>query len=308
MSSSWDVQANGKKARAGNRSDAIMLQPSPAIDYVRPSLSYGKNTDSTWQFAGPANIWNPDKGFSVQSIDPDLYYLNFPTTGMDGLYFDLLITDIRPEELKWEPVEEGGVRVTVTNVRANESMLPDEDRGQIVARVKLSNLSFRPELPARFELVGRDINTEDEVVKYGFVLQKWFARSRDIDKSYERQLNYCRWHASSTGYRMAKLRELTNAKCGVINFFPCINDINNLASSSSGVHYQRRIGEGFLAEWGDIDGYDNHYYGQYVWVSDAAEPLFDGRERQFIVSSSVGSIGTRLKLDRWERAGVICTY
>ncbi|WP_085163817.1 hypothetical protein [Gilliamella bombi] len=307
LSSSWNVQANGKKARASNRSDVIMLQPSPAINYVRPTLLYGKNINS-WPYAGPADIWNPDKGFSVQSIDPDLYYLNFPTTGMEGLYFDLLITDIRPEELKWKPVEEGGIRVTVTNVRANKWWLPDEDRGQIVARVELSNPSRQLRLPARIELVGRDINTDDEVVKYGFVLQKWFGKS-DGRGTYENQLNYCRWNALlGSGYRMAKLRELTNAKCGVINFFPCINGIDNkFASSPSGFNYQRRIGEGFLAEWGPIEEYYNDWF-DYVWVSEAAEPSFGGREEQFIVSARTGGVGTKEKSKWTAISGVICIH
>ncbi|MCO6548828.1 MAG: hypothetical protein J6583_13820, partial [Gilliamella sp.] len=82
--SSWNLQANGKKSRTGNRSDAIML-PSPVINYVRPNLLLGDE-----ERAGPADIWNPDKGFLVQSIDfesihPESYSLNFPTTGGHNL-------------------------------------------------------------------------------------------------------------------------------------------------------------------------------------------------------------------------------
>ncbi|KDN09498.1 hypothetical protein [Gilliamella sp. Imp1-1] len=84
LSSSWDVQANGKKARASNRSDAIMLQPSAVINYVRPNLNFGDD-----EYAGPANIWNPSKGFLVQSTKPESYNLNFPTTGMHNLYFGM---------------------------------------------------------------------------------------------------------------------------------------------------------------------------------------------------------------------------
>ncbi|WP_176701843.1 hypothetical protein [Gilliamella sp. GillExp13] len=57
MSSSWNLQANGKKYRTGNRSDVIML-PSPVINYVRPNLLFGKNGAdmSGVNFAGPADI------------------------------------------------------------------------------------------------------------------------------------------------------------------------------------------------------------------------------------------------------------
>ncbi|MFQ0993589.1 hypothetical protein ACGH6Q_00825 [Gilliamella sp. BG2] len=283
LSSSWNVQANGKKYRAGNRSDAIMLPESPVIHYARPNLFAGDG-----KYAGPAGIWDPKKGFLVQSIDPDLYYLNFPTTGANNLYFDLLITGIEPEELTWNTVTLSGISATVTNVVANEYWIPDEDRGR-VARVKLTGPSdgWRwgvPRLPQRFELVGRDTYGV-EVVKYGFVLQKWFITREDVlmgEDSYEKQLKWCRFW----GYHMARVRELSNAKCGIYNIFPCIDDINNRASSS-GNYYQRRIGEGFFTEWGDMASYDQKYGGTY-WTSDARDV-----EYQFDASSLSGVIGIR---------------
>ncbi|KDN09299.1 hypothetical protein [Gilliamella sp. Imp1-1] len=177
LSLSWNVQANGKKAQAGNRSDAILL-PSAVINYARPSLlGYGGHA--------PADIWNPDKGFLVQSTNPNSYNLNFPTTGMDGLYFDLLISGVDINELTWEPVTHEGITATVTNVVANDRWIPKEDKGQVVARVKLTgpearnqplnpnpNPITKPKLPQTFELVGRHIGTGDEVVKYGFVLRQ----------------------------------------------------------------------------------------------------------------------------------------
>ncbi|MWN32973.1 MULTISPECIES: hypothetical protein, partial [unclassified Gilliamella] len=52
---------------------------------VRPNLFMG-GTGSDPRYAGPANIWNPSKGFLVQSTSPSSYDRNFPTTGADGLY------------------------------------------------------------------------------------------------------------------------------------------------------------------------------------------------------------------------------
>ncbi|MFQ0970781.1 hypothetical protein [Gilliamella sp. BG1] len=217
MSSSWNVQANGKKVRAGNRSDAIII-PSPVINYVRPNLNFGDD-----EYAGQASLWNPDKGFLVQSIDfesihPELYNLNFPTTGMHNLYFDLLITGVNINKLTWEPVTLGGITATVTNVVANDRWIPDEDKGQVVARVKLTgpearnqwynphpNPIAKPRLPQTFELVGRDISTADEVVKYGFVLKQWFVNRGDQLKTYSDQLAWC----NSLGYRMPRIRDLT---------------------------------------------------------------------------------------------------
>jgi hypothetical protein len=123
---SWNVQANGKKARADNRSDAIILPSTvvAVIDYVRPFVYMGHD-----EYGGPADIWKPDKGFLVPSINPESYNLNFPTTGAHNLYFDLLITgDI--EELTWEPVTHEGITATVTNV-VPYTGVPYEDREQV---------------------------------------------------------------------------------------------------------------------------------------------------------------------------------
>ncbi|OCG63446.1 hypothetical protein [Gilliamella sp. GillExp13] len=278
LSLPWNnVQANDKKYRADNRSDAIMLQPSPVINYVRPAVYFGNG-----KYAGPVDIWNPSKGFLVQSTNPESYNLNFPTTGAHNLYFDLLITgDI--EELTWEPVTHEGITATVTNVVANDKWLPDEDKGQVVARVKLtgpdaSNQWYNPNpsriakpwLPQKFELVGRDIYG-GEVVKYGFVLRQWLVNRGSQRKIYSEHLAWC----NSLGYRMPRVRDLTNS------------NYNNLGAtpSSSGAHYKRHIGAGFFTEWGYLPYYtDVGFVDGGCWTSDAT-----GSD-QFYVFSDVGYV------------------
>jgi hypothetical protein len=265
LSLSWNVQANGKKAQAGNRSDAILL-PSAVIHYARPNLFFGH-----YDFAGPADIWNPDKGFLVQSTNPESYNLNFPTTGAHNLYFDLLISGVDINELTWEPVTHEGITATVTNVVANDSWIPHEDKGQVVARVKLTgpearnqllnpnpNPITKPKLPQTFELVGRDINTGDEVVKYGFVLRQWFVNRGCQWKTYSDQLACC----NSLGYRMPRVRDLTNS------------NYNNLgaAPSSSVNYYMRYIGAGFFTEWGSMHYYtDAGFNYNFYWTSDFSD-------------------------------------
>ncbi|NUF48407.1 hypothetical protein [Gilliamella sp. ESL0250] len=256
---------NGKIARADNRSDAIILPSTvvAVIDYVRPTLYMGNG-----RYAGPVDIWNPSKGFLVQSINPESYNLNFPTTGAHNLYFDLLITgDV--EELTWEPVTHEGITATVTNVVAREWWVPGEDEGQVVARVRLtgpeaSNQWDNPNpsriakpwlLPQTFELVGRDIYG-GEVVKYGFVLRQWFVNRGGQLKTYSDQLAWC----NSLGYRMPRVRDLTNS------------NYNNLGAtpSSSGNHYKRHIGAGFFTEWGGMSYYtDAGFVRNFYWTSDA---------------------------------------
>ncbi|OCG79692.1 hypothetical protein A9G44_10095 [Gilliamella sp. Occ4-3] len=271
---------NGKIARAGNRSDAIII-PSPVIHYARPNLYFGKG-----EYAGPVDIWNQNKGFLVQSISPESYNLNFPTTGAHNLYFDLLITgDI--EELTWEPVTHEGITATVTNVVA---WVPDEDSG-VVARVKLTgpeaknqwynphpNLITKPQLPQTFELVGRDIYGV-EVVKYGFVLRQWFVNRGEQLKTYSDHLAWC----NSLGYRLSRVRDLTNAVCSGPGRW--CQDAVSATPSSSGADYQRNIGAGFFTEWGRMYNYtDAGFVGPFYWTSDATG------SSQFIVYSTDGYV------------------
>ena len=286
MLSSWNLQANSKKYRTGNRSDAIII-PSPVINYVRPDLYVGKGA-----FAGPADIWNPKKGFLVQSIDfesihPESYSLNFPTTGGHNLYFDLLITGIDVRDLTWEPVTHEGITATVTNVVANDVWIPSGNVGQVVARVKLTGPEARsqwknpspsqiakPRLPQTFELVGRDRDGV-EVVKYGFVLRQWFVNRGGQLETYSDHLAWC----NSLGYRMPRVRDLTNA---VRKVNP---SISGAAPSSSDNNYMRHIGAGFFAEWGETlyytgAGFDSSSH----WTSDAT-----GSD-QFYIRASNGDI------------------
>ncbi|WP_141675062.1 hypothetical protein [Gilliamella sp. Bif1-4] len=286
MSSSSNLQAlNGKKARAGNRSDAIVI-PSPVINYVRPNPNFGVG-----DFAGPADIWNPYEGFLVQSsINPELYNLNFPTTGAHNLYFDLVlkIERVKPEQLTWEPVTHEGITATVVEVVEHHGY-------SFYLRVKLTGPEARnqwdnpnpspiakPRLPQTFELVGRDISTADEVVKYGFVLKQWFVNRGDQLKTYSDQLAWC----NGLGYRMPRVRDLTNSKCGVeSNYFPCINGIDGATPSSRHNKYQRHIGAGFFTEWGIMHEYaDAGFVDYHYWTSDVTGSY------QFLVNSIFGDV------------------
>ena len=298
LSSSSNLQANGKKSRTGNRSDAIMLPESPVIHYARPNLFWGNG-----KYAGPADIWNPDKGFLVQSINPESYSLNFPTTGVHNLYFDLLITGIDVRDLTWEPVTHEGITATVTNVVAKDGWIPKEDWGQVVARVRLTgpeasnqwdnphpNPIAKPRLPQTFELVGRDIYGI-EVVKYGFVLKQWFV-VRDghfpfRTRTYSDHLAWC----NSLGYRMPRVRDLTNS------------NYNNLGAtpSSSRNRYQRHIGAGFFTEWGNMYRYtDAGLAYLHYWTSDATGG------NQFDVYSHCGCVDS-YRDDAIESRSALCT-
>ncbi|NUF50267.1 hypothetical protein [Gilliamella sp. ESL0250] len=305
LSSSWYSQALvGKK---GNRSDAIILSPSPFINFVRPNLIWGVGDN-----AGPGDIWNSQKGFLVQSINPYSYELNFPTTGADGLYFDLDIEGVDTSQLTWEPVTHEGITATVQlqHITAAEGWDMWMDGPEDVTRVTLTGpradgyivdangnyldisehptypgLIYKPKLPQTFELVGKDKNG-NEVVTYGFVLQKWFL-GRDTDSRGPGVPSHAEW-CNGLGYRLPKVKDLTNAVCrhNDPDSGECYGAVG-AKPSSSGNYYQRRIGAGFFTEWGKMV----FYFGRTRY-SDDGYPVSDptGDNTFFAVATFDGQV------------------
>ncbi|WP_176700321.1 hypothetical protein, partial [Gilliamella sp. Gris1-4] len=246
---------NSSRFYGGSAVYYITLPSQPVICSVRPNLYFG-----TRDYAGPSNIWNPEKGFLVQSTNPSSYDRNFPTTGSDGLYFDLDIGGIGGGQLSWTVNTRGSLgatvsrvgldtRVTLTGPRASSSQISSSNPGSLT----------RPSLPQTFELVGRDSNGNE--VRYGFKLRQWFVNRGSVKKDYSDHLIWCR----SLGYRMPRVSDLTNA---VRTDNP---PISGATPSSSDNNYQRHIGAGFFTEWGRMVNYADAGFVHYdYWTSDAA--------------------------------------
>lgn len=269
----------------------------PKVCYVRPRLIFGGTNfaGDNPRFAGPSSIWDPTKGFLTQSINPSSYNLNFPTTGADGLYFDLDIGGVDASQLTWSSETQGEITATVKWVkpRSDSFTIPcrwctgittyDDwitNKSKNVTRVTLNgpranNTQIQssnpsrltvPFLPQLFVLEGK--NSSGVVVKYGFELKQWFVHRGEKYTTVPEQATWC----SSLGYRFSKIRDLSNAKCGVNNaYFPCISGIDGSTPSSGSLYYQRQIGAGFLSEWSDVS-----YYGDVagfgrgdIWTNDA---------------------------------------
>ncbi|MWP62575.1 hypothetical protein [Gilliamella sp. Pas-s25] len=244
------------------------------VCYARPNLQHG-----TGSFKGPDSIWDSDKGFIPQSINPLLYGSNFPTTGADGLYFDLDIRGVDPSQLTWKPVTHEGITATVARITANDSWIPN--RPEVVTRVTLTGPEARaqkdnvnpsriskPNLPKEFELVGRD-SDGNAVVKYGFVLQKWFINRGDKSDTASNQVAWCR----SLGYRLAQVKDLTNAVCSGLNSGEYCQDAIGATPAGSDNFYQRQIGAGFFTEWDQIYDYAGIDFALRYWTSDTAGNL-----------------------------------
>ncbi|MWN31533.1 MULTISPECIES: hypothetical protein [unclassified Gilliamella] len=253
---------NSSTFSGGTAEYYITLPSQPVICYARPNLNLG-----TDKYAGPVDIWNPARGFLVQSS----YSSNFPTTGRNGSSFYLDISGIDASQLTWSSVSRGGITVSV---RSTGSGAQVGLSGPVSSQERESTPDpiARPSLPQTFELEGRD-SSGNVVVKYGFVLKKWFVIRRFRDGA-QAQIVWC----DRLGYRLARVRDLTNARFRGLG-------------SSSGNHYQRRIGAGFFTEWGSMGS-------SVYFTKDSADSHFN------TVNSNDGYVSHKHAL--WS-LGAICT-
>lgn len=274
----------------------------PKVCFVKPNLKYGKNNEpDSWahgvDFRGPISMWNENKGFIPQSSNPSFYYLNFPSTGADHLYFDLEIAGSGP--LKWEPVEHNGitatidanstgnrVKVTLTGPVASKQQWNSDRPNEIANEIKI----LRPNLPQTFELVGKDDNG-NAIIKYGFKLKQWFVNRGNKEGKYYNYIDTEKW-CENINYRLPMVKDLTNASCQGINSGHWCEGANvGAIYPSPNNYYQRRIDAGFFSEWGDMYYYSDASFGFYgrdgYWTSDHHPTDAD----PYIVHSSHGHIG-----------------
>ena len=257
---------------ASNVTYYINPKAVPKVCFARPNLNYGSGL-----YAGPTEIWNNAKGFLPQSS----YGLNFPTTGANGLYFDLDIGGGGP--LTWAPVSHGGITATMTNSPITTGVrvtltgpvaTPSQWSSSNPSRIS------KPTLPQTFELIGRDSN-DNPVVKYKFELKQWFVNRGTWSDTYPSTLSWC----NSFGYRMVRVKDLTNATCRDINsFLGCQGSVGATPSSPNNL-YQRRIGAGFLTEWGALHSYSEaNFDSDWYWTSDSDGSI------PFVVSANHGIV------------------
>ncbi|OTQ45379.1 hypothetical protein [Gilliamella apis] len=280
---------NESRFGAGRAIYYIKPNQTPTVCYARLKVDWGRGLSNA--------VWKYYWGFLPQSFTPSSYGLNFPTTGSNNLYFDLIIAGTN-QALSWAPVSHGGitatmtdststsVRVTLTGPVATRSQWESENPDRIA----------RPSLPQTFELVGRD-SSGNAVVKYGFELKLWFV-SRGV--SYNTYSSTESWCNKIGGYRMPKVRDLTNANCR--------GGCQSATPSSPDNEYRRHIGGGFFTEWGPVHHYTGssfHINGGSYWTGeyDYMHSVFNA------VDSSDGAI-VRAPLDHngVPKCGGVCVY
>ncbi|OCL24090.1 hypothetical protein A9G07_04420 [Gilliamella sp. wkB72] len=256
------------------RNETYYVNPkgAPVVCFVRPNLDYG-----TGNYAGPASMWDPANGFIPQSTGPSSYGRNFPTTGANGLYFDLDISG-SSQPLSWSPVSQGGITVTMSRSTATSVRVTLTGPYATLSQHTSSSPSpiSKPTLPQTFELVGRDSNGTP-VVKYGFTLKQWFVNRGSKQDYYPNTLSWC----NRIGYRMPRVKDLTNASRDWNG-----NPISIGATPSSrDNNYMRHIGSGFFTEWGRMYDYSGvGFISDGYWTSDP------NGSSQFIVDTDYGDV------------------
>ncbi|WP_131798763.1 hypothetical protein [Gilliamella apicola] len=297
---------NESRFTAGNATYYINPKAAPVICYARPASHL--DSSANWSRGLSAAVWVPSWGFVPQSVTPSSYGLNFPTTGANGLYFDLDIGG-GSQALSWAPVSHGGITATMTG--STRGGVRVTLKGPVARGFTNPGRANRPSLPQTFELVGRD-SSGNAVFKYGFVLKQWFIASytsKTIAISFDDALSWC----NKTGYRLPKVRDLINASSchpGACAEGRYINEFPGGATPSSPDYYLRRhIGAGFFTEWGDMSYYGgnfNQHYSQYY----SSELTSDGRYA-FSVHFPEGYSGVSRKMNTYPvhiGFGMLCVY
>ncbi|OCG07963.1 hypothetical protein A9G13_07100 [Gilliamella sp. wkB178] len=248
----------------------ISPKAPPKICYARPILYWG-----TGDYAGPATIWNPTKGFLVQSTTPSSYSRNFPTTGANNLYFDLDIGGVKGSALTWSTVSQGGITATMTPSPDNANNIRVTLTGPAATAAQQQSATpgsvATPSLPQTFVLVGKD-SSNTEVLKYGFVLKQWFVNRGGTKIAFAPNTSsWCR--SLGGGYRLPQVKDLTNAVCtsqAIADGWGCQGAVGATPSSTTGNYYNRNIGAGLFAEWGGMGYYTAAGFVFFnYWTSDS---------------------------------------
>ena len=251
---------NRSDFRGGIVNYYINPKVTPVVCFAKPFMVL-----SGGLYSGPASMWDPYDGFIPQSTAPSLYGRNFPTTGANNLYFDLLIGGVN-QPLSWSPVSRGGITATMTNSTATSVRVTLTGPYATESQQNSSSPSRLPSLslPQTFELVGRD-SRGNPVLKYGFTLKQWFVNRGSKQDNYSNILSWC----DSIGYRLVKVKDLTNASCRNTGVY-CPEDSISATPTSQSNNYTRHIDAGFFSEWGTLFNYSGvGFLAGYYLTSDA---------------------------------------
>lgn len=236
----------------------------PYTCFAQPNLEGNGIMDS--RMRGPDYQWSDIHGFKPQDINTPSS--NFPTTGANGLYFNLVIAGALGRDVTYNKFPSN----SSINLNITEGSQSD------IAKIELNGPSESNKnqtvnaVPTTFQIFANG------QLIYSFRIQKWFMAKVGASGGNQAAQNYCR----SNGYRITDITDLTNA-----NAFSWTGGLQN-----QGNRYQRRIGGGVFAEWGITN---RSYYSHSDFVSDGVLNYWTAQLRSagiyYVVNERNGGIG-----------------
>lgn len=254
----------------------IQHKIKPSACWVTPNMSSSGGVNNSDNYNGPADQWDFDKGFLPQNINQPS--LNFPTSGMDKLWFYLTMAETKVNDMTYttEP-SDSKLRLDIT---------PVSDNKKVIAKITLHGPNSSTILPQDTFVPTTFTIFTDQSKKtklYTFKIAQWFIvkpNSNDNKKGviYSEAKNYC----ESIGYRLPLIGDLTNANA------PDSAWEGGLPGQPN--NYQRRIGGGLLAEWGDLKN-TNEYSDSNVTLMKFWGVNYQGDNNlPYLIDNSTGQV------------------
>lgn len=239
---------------------------------------------------GPSSQWVDDKGFLLQDVNEPAK--NFPTVGAHGLFFDLTIAGALSKDVSYtkQPSDSNISLDLSLKENKKESSFNKLNVKLVGPKDGVSKTSASVK-PTTFIIYA---GTEKKVPIYSFTISKWFILKPGLGEGYESSEAYC----NNIGYQIASVSDLTNANN---DFYPHWDK----GLPGQGNQYQRRIGGGLLAEWGEIL---QNYYQNIPIIIKTEFYVFWAREKANnndyydVNDMGHGHIGANVKTTKTHRA------
>ena len=266
------------------RTDFLEIEPfdffirhivQPSACWVKPNMTPSGGASNRDNYNGPADQWDYSKGFLPQHIDQPS--LNFPTSGMDNLSFQLTLAETKVNDITYtkEP-SDSKLRLAITPFSGNNSTATITLLGPNSSTTPPQN-TF---IPTTFTIFT---DQSKKTKLYTFKIAQWFIvkpNSNDNKKGviYSEAKDYC----ESIGYKLPLIGDLTNANA------PDSAWEGGLLGQPN--NYQRRIGGGLLAEWGDLKN-TNEYSDSNVTLMKSWGVNYQGDNNlPYLIDNSTGQV------------------
>lgn len=269
----------------------------PAVDrryvcYARPSLNYDSTTNRSLNDVDGSD-WVAGKGFKPSSEGIQ----NFPSTGADNLYFDLILAGVTAKEVI-DGYPGGTVKFSIGgNVFKPVSLKLSIPTGQdtntsnqlrvtmIGPNEGVKTVRNKMFVATGFRIYHKDSNT----LLYEFVINRWYMLITKSYSSIDELKKFClKQGFEGIVYSIPSISDLTNANAYTWDAGIEGRKINNYRRTECfSLSLTRRTG-GLFNEWGFLS--EENYPG-IGWSGDTylTQSMYDGDKRYF-VSARDGSI------------------